>query len=229
MHVERFTTRRTARCAVRGPADPAAVRELWIVLHGYGQLARDFIGGLAAADDGHRLIVAPEALSRFYSARAPLAHATSAADPVGDPAAEPVGASWMTRDDRDDEIVDQLGWLDQVLATYRARVAPGTPVTVLGFSQGAATAARWVDAGGVAPAHLILWGAIPAASLSPDSAVWQTRCTIVVGSRDRFISEAMLRDERARLDQSGVSYTCVSFVGGHRLDDATLAHLLTPG
>lgn len=221
MHVERFTTRRTARCAVRGPADPAAVRELWIVLHGYGQLARDFIAGCTAADDGHRLIVAPEALSRFYSAQAPLAHFTSAADPVG--------ASWMTRDDRDDEIVDQLCWLDQVLATYRARVAPGTPVTVLGFSQGAATAARWVDAGGVAPAHLILWGAIPPASLSPDSAVWQTRCTIVVGSRDKFIPEAMLRDERARLDQSGVSYTFVSFVGGHRLDDATLAHLLTPG
>ena len=52
---------------------------------------------------------------------------------------------------------------------------------------------------------------------------------IVVGSRDTFLPEAMLRDERARLDQSGVPYTFVPFAGGHRLDDATLAHLLTPG
>ena len=217
-HVERFTTRRTGRCAVRGPADPATARELWIVLHGYGQLAREFIDGVSAADDGTRLIVAPEALSRFYSSQAPLAHFSSAADPVG--------ASWMTRDDREDEIVDQIFWLGQVLETYRARVAPNTPVTVLGFSQGAAAAVRWVDSGGVTPAHLIVWGALPDASLPTNSVVWTTRCTLVVGNRDQFLPEAKVEAERARLDQAGVPYTFVSFVGGHRLDDTTLSRLI---
>ena len=204
---------------MRGPTDPAAARELWIALHGYGQLARDFIGRLSAVDDGTRLIVAPEGLSRFYSKQARLAHFTAKDDAVG--------ASWMTRDDRDDEIVDQLAWLDRVLATFRARVAPTTPITVLGFSQGAATAARWVDSGGVTPAHLILWGALPADSLSTDSAVWRTRCTWVVGDRDEFVTEPMISAARTRLQEADVPFTFMSFTGGHRLDDAALARLLS--
>jgi predicted esterase len=220
MHVERLITQRTGRCAVRGPEDLSAVRELWFVLHGYGQLARDFIQGVAAADDGTRLIVAPEALSRFYNAQAPLTHFRSTEDAVG--------ASWMTRDDRDDEIADQLAWLQLVLQTYRARLAPDTPMTLLGFSQGAATAARWVDHGSISPAHLILWGALPAATLAPTSAVWRTRCTLVVGTRDRFLPAERVTEERARLDAAGCPYRFVSFLGGHRLDDQTLAQLLLP-
>ena len=56
---------RTARVALLGPATPA-IRELWFVLHGYSQLAATFIEDFRAIDDGTRLIVAPEALSRFY-------------------------------------------------------------------------------------------------------------------------------------------------------------------
>jgi hypothetical protein len=59
-------------------------REAWFVLHGYGQLAERFLTECGALDDGTRLIVAPEALSRFYVDRA---HRV-------------VGASWMTREDR---------------------------------------------------------------------------------------------------------------------------------
>ena len=218
--VERFLTQRTGRCAVRGPTDPAVVRELWFVLHGYGQLAREFIQGVSAVDDGSRLIVAPEALSRFYSTPAPLPQSHSMQDAVG--------ASWMTRDDRDDEIADQMHWLQQVHETYRARVAPDTPITLLGFSQGAATAVRLVDQGGITPAHLILWGALPPETLLPTSPVWQTRCTLVVGARDKFLSAERVMAERARLDAAGCPYTFVSFPGGHRLDDQTLAQLLTP-
>lgn len=219
-HVEQFLTQRTGRCAVRGPTDPAVVRELWFALHGYGQLARDFIHGVSAADDGTRLIVAPEALSRFYSTQATPRHPR--------PAQETVGASWMTRDDRDDEIADQMVWLQQVLQTYRSRVPPDTPITLLGFSQGAATAVRWVDLGKVAPAHLILWGAFPELTLPPTSPVWQTRCTLVVGDRDTFLPAERVTAERARLDSAGFRHTFVSFSGGHRLDDQTLAQLLSP-
>ena len=57
--IERFMTRRTGRCAACGPTDPATVRELWVVLHGYGQLASRFLAGFGTLDDGSRLIVAP--------------------------------------------------------------------------------------------------------------------------------------------------------------------------
>lgn len=53
-----------------------------------------------------------------------------------------------------------------------------------------------MDLGGVTPAHLILWGALPADSLSTDSAVWRTRCTWVVGDRDEFVTEPMISAAR---------------------------------
>ncbi len=215
--IERFLTRRTGRCAVRGPNDPARARELWVVLHGYAQLASRFLAGFGTIDDGSRLIVAPEALSRFYDARTPLASHVDAE----------VGASWMTREDRTDEIEDQLHWLRQVVATYRARVGDTVPLTVLGFSQGAAAASRWVARGDVGPAHLICWGAslAPELDLTEGSPLARTRCTVVVGARDLFVSAEQVAQERARLDAAGFAYTFERFAGGHRLDDATLARV----
>ena len=215
--IERFPTRRTGRCAVRGPDAMEAVRELWIVLHGYGQLASRFVGGFGAIDDGSRLIVAPEALSRFYDARSPLASH----------AAAEVGASWMTREDRADEIADQAHWLAQVLETYRSRVAGDVSLTVLGFSQGAAAASRWVARGGVAPAHLICWGAslAPELDLSAGAPLASTRCTVVVGERDEFVSAEQVAAERARLAAARFAHVFERFAGGHRLDDVTLARV----
>ena len=204
-------------CAVRGPVDPAEVRELWIVLHGYGQLASGFVGGFGAVDDGTRLIVAPEGLSRFYDARTPLAKHAEAE----------VGASWMTREDRAEEIEDQLHWLGQVLETYRARVGPTAGLTVLGFSQGAAAVSRWVARGTVSPEHLICWGAsiAPEVDLRPGAPLAETRCTVVIGDRDLFVTAERVAEERARLDAGGFTYAFEQFAGGHRLDDATLARV----
>ncbi len=56
---------RTARYYTLGPTH-GFPRELWFVCHGYGQLAERFLRQFAPLDDGTRLIVAPEALSRFY-------------------------------------------------------------------------------------------------------------------------------------------------------------------
>ena len=44
----------------------AETREIWFVVHGYGQLAEYFIRHFRGLDDGTRYIVAPEGLSRFY-------------------------------------------------------------------------------------------------------------------------------------------------------------------
>lgn len=215
--LERFVTRRTARCAIRGPADPADAKELWIVLHGYGQLAAEFLAGFDAVDDGTRFIVAPEALSRFYDARSTMEKHAAAT----------VGASWMTREDRTEEIADQLHWLQLAHDHYRALVGPTAPLTVLGFSQGAAAASRWVSSGAVAPVHLISWGGAiaPELALGPDSPLGRTRCTIVVGDRDRFVSAEKISEERERLEKAGFRCAFEHFEGGHRLDDAMLRRL----
>ena len=124
---------RSARYFTLGDA-AASTTELWLVTHGYGQLAGEFLRAFTVLDDGSRLIVAPEALNRFYVV--PVAH-TQAAD-------RPVGATWMTREDRENEIADYVDFLD---AVYRESALGAAHVTALGFSQGVATACRWAAMG----------------------------------------------------------------------------------
>lgn len=193
------------------------MKELWIVLHGYGQLAADFITGFGAIDDGTRLIVAPEALSRFYDARATVERHAEAS----------VGASWMTREDRVEEIGDQLHWLQLAHDRFRDQVGAAAPLTVLGFSQGTAAASRWVASGAVPVRRLVCWGGAiaPELPLAPDTPLGRTECTVVVGDRDRFVPAERLAAEQARLAAAGFRCAFERFEGGHRLDDAVLRRL----
>ena len=139
-------------------------REVWFVLHGYGQLAARFLSRFEPIDDGTRLIVAPEGLSRFYLTE--------------DPAERRVGASWMTREDRITEIEDYVRYLD---AVYADVVRSAISVTVLGFSQGATTACRWAALGTSKIDRLIVWGGEVAADVDMRRAL---RLALVYGSRD---------------------------------------------
>lgn len=212
-----LATTRTGRIELRGPEDPAAVRSLWFVLHGYGQLARDFLDGFEAIDDGSRLFAAPEALSRFYD--------TGGAR--GSHADARVGASWMTREDREHEIEDTLEWLSRAHSLVASELGATVPLTVLGFSQGAAAASRWVARGGVRPARLICWGAgiAPELALDAGTPLGLTPCTLVVGTRDQFVPADRVEAERARLASAGHPARFLSFEGGHRLDHETLRQL----
>jgi len=215
IRITRFTVPRTARAAAFGPS-AASADEWWIVLHGYGQLAAEFLAQCAPLDNGRRLVVAPEALSRFYQA-----------GPGGTPDAR-VGASWMTREDRDAEIADYLRYLDQLLATLAAEVRTPPPLHVLGFSQGTATASRWVASLRMPVARLVCWGGLMAPELdirSPSAPLRATRLQIVVGTRDRFATPERVAAARTTLDAAGASYELITFDGAHRLDDATLARI----
>ncbi len=203
------TVERTARFVTIGStAQPA---EVWFVCHGYGELAATFVQGLSALDNGTRLLVAPEALSRFYL----------------DGPHQNVGASWMTREDRDNEMRDYLKYLDAVKTEVLSRIdVADAPVTVLGFSQGAATAARWACRGTVEAARLIIWGESLPPELEEDEAALRRlraiQLTIVGGTRDEFFTASRREGLRDRLNRLSVSFEEKRFEGGHRLDDATL-------
>jgi len=140
---------RTARYYTLGPTH-GFPRELWFVCHGYGQLAERFLRQFAPLDDGTRLIVAPEGLSRFYLD--PLAQRRNDPSPR-------VGATWMTREDRDAEIADYVAYLERLAAEIRHPLAGAAPrIVVLGFSQGTATVSRWLAASDLRVDQLVLWG-----------------------------------------------------------------------
>src|ERR671933_2286542 len=105
MREHHLTVTRTARYVTLGDVHDS-LRQVWFVCHGYGQLAARFLRHFEDLNDGHRLIVAPEALSRFYVESGP---GTRHAD-------VPVGATWMTREDRLSEIADYVSYLDGLYA-----------------------------------------------------------------------------------------------------------------
>src|SRR4029077_610579 len=149
-------------------------------MHGYGQLAAPFIENFRALDDGTRLIVAPEALSRFYDGDVQARLHKDAS----------VGASWMTRDERLSEIEDYLAYFDTVHRSMLARLGAdghAPRVTVLGFSQGGAAAARWVASGRLNAARLVVWGSALPPELdltNATAAIRRAETVMVIGTTD---------------------------------------------
>jgi dienelactone hydrolase len=169
-----------------------------------------------------RAIVAPEALSRYY-----LDDTRG-----GSHAASAVGATWMTREDRDSEIADQVSYLDAVSDAITSAVAPAAVrLTVLGFSQGVATVCRWLDHGRTRPQRLVCWGgAIPDdVRLGEGAPIRHPALWLVVGSRDIYATAERVARQESVLREAGVPFTRLAFEGGHRLDDATLLRLADAG
>jgi predicted esterase len=218
IHEHHIPVSRTARYYTLGDVlgQPS---ELWYVCHGYGQLAARFIRRFAPLDDGSRLIVAPEALSRFYLERPGRTHSHS-----------PVGASWMTREDRLSEIDDYIRFLDALHAQLLERLSSGrTRMTVLGFSQGVATACRWVARGSVRADRLILWGGLVPPDLDLDAHASLLRALeliVVAGDSDAHVSTGTLTDQQARLAQHDITARHVSYQGGHDIPAEALTLVL---
>ncbi len=207
---------RTARYRMLGtPSD--RIREVWFVLHGFAQLAEFFIRGFDGLDDGTRLIVAPEALNRFYLDNN-VYH--------GSPRAR-VGATWMTREDREADIKDYVGYLDTLFG-HASSLCPSAPRSiVLGFSQGVATACRWMALGKSRAATLVLWAGPMPIDLSAEAAtpLKQMRIIRVMGDSDDMGTSEAMRAEDTRFAAMGLSASTVRFAGGHQLDRATLLGL----
>lgn len=237
---------RTARYWTLGGGDDESPDEIWFVLHGYKQLARRFLRRFEAVASSHRLVVAPEGLSRFYVSSGGGRHGAESV----------VGASWMTREDRLAEISDYVGYLDRLAAHVGvegdassggsgtlsgdapsrgpgASAGDGPEVTVLGFSQGVATASRWATQGSVRPRRLVLWGDFLPPDLDlerAERALEGVDLVLVRGSDDRALSSPELAAEEARrLAATGLRPRTLSYEGGHDIDEETLRGLVSEG
>lgn len=211
-----LTVKRTARyCTLGDPSAP--VSDVWIVCHGFAQLARTFVEEFRPIARPGRLIVAPEALNRFYLNREGGRAGASAR----------VGATWMTREDRLAEIDDYVRYLDDL---YREVVAAGPDrqvrLTALGFSQGTATAARWLVHGTAPIDRLILWAGLLPPEIDPAGAARErlvaTDLWLVIGARDEMLAGEQVRAQRGLLERAGVPCRVIEFDGGHRLDRRAL-------
>lgn len=177
------------------------IRHLWYVLHGYGQLAARFIRDFEILDDGATLVVAPEGLSRSYLRG-------------GDGT---IGASWMTREDRLNEISDYLRYL-RLLHAHLLQQLPQShlSITLLGFSQGVATAGRWLATGEVVAQQLILCGGLLPPEFTPEQ-LGQAKATFVIGNEDHLVNRQALELQCNALRSAGKEVELVEFDGGHQV------------
>jgi len=212
MEEHHIQVQRSARYFTIGEAGPN-LKQVWLVCHGYSQTAKQFIGYFRVLDDGSRLIVAPEGLSRFY-----LDHATGT-----------IGASWMTREDRLSEIDDYVRYLDTLYNHLFDELDRSLiRFVVLGFSQGVATVSRWIIGSKVQPDKVILWGGVipPDVDLEASGGrLGEHDLTIVVGDQDEYADEGSVGAMESRLETSQVPFSIIRFKGGHRLDKEVL-HVL---
>ena len=208
LHVQR-----TARYSMLG--DPSASHHVF-VLHGYGQSAQDFLRPFAAIAQDDRCIVAPEALSRFYT------------DDLGEHSK--VGASWMTKEARQGEIDDYVTYLDDLAITLAGSASRSPTRTVLGFSQGAATASRWAVLGSTPVDRLILWAGSPAHDLDYGTHADSLRAmtpVLVVGDEDPWITEERRDQVTDMLATHDIRIEMHTFSGGHRLSRDVLRNLFS--
>lgn len=194
--------KKQARYYLNG-TDPGRAEAVWFLIHGYGQLAGNFIKKFKEIDNGKNLLVAPEALSRFYT----------------DGGFGKIGASWMTREERETEITAYVDYLNSLYEMIYTKRGSGIPkLNLFAFSQGTATACRWLQRGGVKADLLILWGGF----LPPDFDLkkWNDsfeRLLIVTGTEDNFFTPANLEKGVKELDSLNVNYGVHIYEGIHEM------------
>jgi dienelactone hydrolase len=180
--------------------------ELWIVCHGYAQLADEFLESFRCLDSPKRILVAPEGLHRFY--------------PKG--SSGRVAASWMTREERLSDISDYVHYLDQVHRIFCSENPSIKRIVVLGFSQGAATVRRWAMQGNSLIDQLILWcGFFPPDM--PNGAFRSDQSLLVVtAENDRFITKEDADRQVSEMRLRCKNLQHIHFNGEHVIDEQTL-------
>ena len=179
--------------------------KLLIVLHGYGQLAEQFIRKFHQLPENY-YIVAPEAMHHFYL----------------NGSSGRVGASWMTKEDRINNITDNNEYLNN-LVDFLHTENEFSELLVLGFSQGGATAARW-NAQRKDIDQLILWASVFPPDLEESSFRNNKNGTFVIGKHDEFY-DATAQDKEIKKYRS-LSFEIVEYDGKHDIDVETLKNLL---
>ncbi len=166
--------------------------------HGYGMNAAQMLDELDAIPGTEAwLLVSVQALHRFYA----LDRRT-------------VVASWMTSEDRDAAIADNIRYISDVVDAVR-HAWPFNRLVYAGFSQGVAMAFRAaVRAGHACEGVIALGGDIPP-ELAHDSTIAWPRVVLGRGDTDTFYSlEAFTRDA-SLLDRAGALAAQVGYEGGH--------------
>ena len=192
------------RYLVAPPATPGTgPPPLLVGFHGYSEpVALQFERQRALPGTSEWAHVAVQGLHRFYRGRD-----------------EQVVASWMTRQDREDAIADNLRYVGAVVAEVRGELGVG-PLVFAGFSQGAAMAFRAAAAApGGCQGVIALGGDVPPELAEPIRLALPP-VLLARGSADEWYNAPKHGQDIDLLRQRNVQVEPFTFDGGHEWTDA---------
>lgn len=192
------------RFLVQPPASGA--RGLWLVgFHGYAQSAEAFLPELARVPrTANWLVTSVQALHPFYAGRSNAV----------------VVANWMTRQDRELAIGDNVAYVDAVLNQLEREFGAPRAIVFAGFSQGVAMAYRAGLLGARTCAAIVAAGGdMPPELRETASRAWP-RLLVATGTRDEWYSPARLEEDVAFLRTRRPDGQRLTFDGGHEWSSA---------
>ena len=204
-----ITTDYTARYYTLGKINEDSQQEVWIVLHGYGQLAQYFIRKFKSLLLDDVYVVAPEGLSLFYL------QGTEGR----------VGATWMTSEFREHAINNYLVYLQKL---YQSLGLQNKRVVLFSFSQGGATLIRWVVKHRPSFHKMIVWaGGFPSDvdPVASREAFLHQFIYYVYGDQDQYITAERFADQELLFERFGFRPKIIRFAGGHSVDPLVLRQL----
>ena len=172
---------------------------LLVGLHGYAEDAELHLERLRSIPGADRwLIVSVQGLHRFYRGRS-----------------RDVVASWMTRQNRDLMIPDNLSYVSAVIDDVGREWGAGTTLVFAGFSQGVAMAFRAAALGRHQANGIVALGGDVPPELETPSLARIPEALIGRGERDDWYTPQKFSDDEARLRAAGTNVVMTTFDAGH--------------
>jgi predicted esterase len=130
----------------------------------------------------------------------------------------------MTKENRLADIENYLHYLTEI---YHKEVPENFTgkVTLLGFSQGAATVSRWAADNQIKFDRLILWAGIFPTDMDFDKVgnlLQHKEVLEVYGTRDPFLTDSRLKEMTQLNQRLGLNPKVISFEGQHELNGEVL-------
>ena len=188
------------------PTSTPGTAPLLVGFHGYAELAEHALERLRAIPGADRwTLVSIQALNRFYQRRT-----------------SDVIAGWMTRQDRELAIADNVAYVRAVIDAASREWRTGSPVVFSGFSQGVAMAFRAAASSPSPIAAVIAAGGDIPPELTGASLANTGRVLLCRGRGDEWYTAEKFSADLDRLQAAAVATTSVEFDGGHEWSDAVL-------
>lgn len=188
-------------------------KEIWLVVHGYGQLAEFFIRKFKSFFSPERLFIAPEGTNYNYL----------------EGFQGRVGANWMTKHERETAIANNHRLLDQLMHSFLEKYHEKPKINVFGFSQGAATATRWATQSKGKIDTLVLWSGGFALDLNMEAAnnaFSNTDLILVLGDKDELITPESIQKQEELILSLNKEVIRFDFNGGHELETGVLDKII---